>query len=151
MSLKTFISDSDTRLINFFRKISIPFARFALFVVFFYFGLLKVIGLSPASELVERLFVETIPFMSFTTFLVLFGLFECLIGILFLIKGAERVVIPLLFVHMITTFGPLFLLPQETWSAFLVPTLEGQYIIKNLVIMATALGIAANLEPLKKV
>jgi uncharacterized membrane protein YkgB len=88
--------------------------------------------------------------MSFGLFLVLFGLFECLIGLLFLIKGAERVVIPLLLVHMITTFGPLVFLPSETWQAFLVPTLEGQYIIKNLVIIAAAIGIASHLHPIRR-
>jgi len=138
----------DVRIIHFFRRIFIPVARFALFAVFFWFGLLKVIGLSPASGLVEDLFVRTIPFMGFDMFLVLFGLFECIIGILFLIKGVERIVIPLLFVHMVTTFGPLFLLPEETWSAFLVPTLEGQYIIKNLVIIATGIGIASHMHPM---
>ncbi len=126
-----------------------PIARFSLFVIFFWFGLLKAIGLSPAGPVVERLFNQTIPFMGFGTFLILFGLFECLIGILFLMRGAERVVIPLLFIHMITTGGPLFFLPEETWSGFLVPTLEGQYIIKNLAIIAAAVGIAAHLHPLK--
>jgi uncharacterized membrane protein YkgB len=126
-----------------------PVARFGLFVVFFWFGALKVLGLSPASGVVARLFEQTIPFMSFDFFLILFGLFECLIGVLFVIKGLERVVIPLLFIHMITTFGPLVFLPDETWSAFMVPTLEGQYIIKNLVIIATAIGVAAKVKPLK--
>jgi len=127
-----------------------PAARLALFVVFFWFGFLKIIGMSPASGLVERLFEQTIPFMSFGTFLILFGMYECLIGVLFLVKGAERIVIPMLILHMITTTGPLVLLPQETWSALFVPTLEGQYIIKNLLIIAAAIGIAANLEPLKR-
>ena len=95
-----------------------------------------------------NLFTETIPFMDFHTFYIAFGLFECLIGILFLIKGMERVVIPLLFLHIFTTLGPLVLLPGETWQSFMVPTLEGQYIIKNLVIIATAIGIAAHLHPL---
>lgn len=140
----------DVQIISFFRKISMPIARVGLFVIFFWFGILKVFGLSPASGIVENLFNHTFPFMSFGTFLILFGLFECLIGILFLIRGAERVVIPLLFIHMITTFGPLFLLPQETWNGFLIPTLEGQYIIKNLVVIATAIGIAANLQPISK-
>lgn len=142
------LQNIDSKLIPLCRKIFMPCARFGLFVIFFWFGLLKVLGFSPASGVVERLFNQIIPFMSFPTFLILFGLFECLIGILFIIKGAERIVIPLLFIHMITTFGPLFLLPQETWSRFLVPTLEGQYIIKNLVIIAVAIGIASNLEPL---
>lgn len=144
------IQNIDSKLIKFFRQISIPFARFGLFVVFFWFGALKVLGLSPASGLVQALFEQTIPFMHFSTFIVLFGLFECLIGILFLIRGLERIVIPLLFIHMITTFMPLFILPTETWSGFLVPTLEGQYIIKNLVIIAAAIGIAAHLHPLRR-
>lgn len=139
----------DSRLIHFFRKIFIPSARIGLFIVFFWFGFLKVIGLSPASGVVQRLFENTIPFMEFSTFLVLFGLFECLIGVLFLIKGMERVVIPLLLIHMITTFGPLVFLPEETWQKFMVPTLEGQYIIKNVVLIAAAVGIAAHLHPIK--
>src|SRR4051812_31883302 len=103
------IAAVDVRLISFFRKISVPLARAGIFVVFFWFGFLKVVGLSPASELVQRLFEKTIPFISFSHFLVGFGVFECLIGILFLIRGYERVVIPLLFIHMVTTFMPLFL------------------------------------------
>ncbi|HEV7702053.1 MAG TPA: hypothetical protein VGO63_01240 [Candidatus Paceibacterota bacterium] len=144
------IENIDSKLINFFGRVSEPFARAGLFVVFFWFGALKVVGLSPASGLVQALFERTVPFMHFSTFFILFGLFECLIGILFLIRGLERVVIPLLFIHMVTTFMPLFILPSETWSGFLVPTLEGQYIIKNLVIIAVAIGIAANLHPMSK-
>ncbi len=139
----------DLKIIHFFRKISMPVARFGLFVVFFWFGILKVFGLSPATPLVQALFEHTISFMPFSTFIILFGLFECLIGILFIFKGYERIVIPLLFIHMITTFMPLLLLPSETWQAFMVPTLEGQYIIKNLVIIATAIGIAAHLHPFR--
>src|SRR3989344_4556936 len=101
------IRDIDASLINFFRRVSVPMARFGLFVIFFYFGLLKVIGLSPASPLVQQLFEQTISFMSFGTFIILFGLFECLIGILFVMRGFERVVLPLLFLHMLTTFMPL--------------------------------------------
>jgi uncharacterized membrane protein YkgB len=60
----------DVKVIKFFRKVSIPVARISLFVVFFWFGLLKVIGLSPASALVQRLFEHTISFIPFGTFLV---------------------------------------------------------------------------------
>ncbi len=140
----------DVRIIHFFREAFMPIARFGLFVIFFWFGLLKVVGLSPASGLVQKLFESTVPFMTFPTFIVLFGLFECLIGILFAIRGFERIVIPLLFIHMATTFMPLFMLPEVTWSGFMVPTLEGQYIIKNLVIIATAIGVAAHLHPIRK-
>ncbi len=139
----------DVKIIHAFKKIAVPFARFSLFVIFFWFGLLKVLGLSPASELVQNLFEQTMPFMSFDLFLVLFGLFEMLVGVLFLWKGVERIVIPLLFIHMITTLGPLVMLPAETWSGFMVPTMEGQYIIKNLALIGLAIVIASHLHPAK--
>lgn len=140
----------DLALIRFFRWLAEPLARFGLFVVFFWFGALKVVGLSPASRLVRDLFEATVPFVSFPTFIVSFGVLECLIGVLFLVRRAERVVIPLLFLHMGTTFMPLFVLPGETWQQFLVPTLEGQYIIKNVALLAAAVGIAAHLHPIRR-
>jgi uncharacterized membrane protein YkgB len=140
----------DVHLIHFFRKISVPLARVSLFVVFFWFGILKVIGLSPASSLVHSLFDQMVTFMPFDVFYVSFALFECVIGILFLIRGAERIVLPLLLFHMATTFLPLVYLPHVTWQQAWVPTLEGQYIIKNLVIIAAAITVAAHLHPLKK-
>jgi uncharacterized membrane protein YkgB len=147
------LSTLDSEIIHAFRKLSVPVARIGLFIVFFWFGILKVIGtgLSPATPLVEKLFDVTMPIsMSFGTFMILFGLIECLIGILFLIRGAERVVIPILFIHMAATIMPLFCIPTATWSGFLVPTLEGQYIIKNIVIISAAIGIAAHVHPMKK-
>ncbi len=144
------IQTADADLIGFFQKWALPTARFGLFVVYFWFGILKVIGLSPASPLVQALFERTIHFMPFGTFIVLFGLFEMLIGILFLVRGAERVVMPLLLAHMITTVMPLFLVPEATWQSTMVPTLEGQYIIKNLLLIACAMGIAGSIRPLKK-
>jgi uncharacterized membrane protein YkgB len=50
---------------------------------------------------------------------------------------------------MVTTVMPLFMLPSATWSAFLVPTMEGQYIIKNILIIAAAIVVAAHVHPLK--
>ncbi len=124
--------------------------RSALFIVFFWFGLLKVLGLSPAETLVQNLFEHTIPFVSFPTFLTFFGFLEMLIGALFLLPKATRGVIPLLFLHMLTTALPLIMLPEVTWSAPFVPTLVGQYIIKNVVIIAGAMSIAGSIEPRKK-
>jgi len=140
----------DLILIRFFKKISGPLSRIGLFIVFGWFGILKILNYSPASPLVQKLFEETIPFMPFSTFLILFGVLELLIGILFLIKGAERAAFLLLILHMATTFFPLFMLREVTWSGWFIPTLEGQYIIKNIVIIATAMGIVAHLHPLKK-
>lgn len=140
----------DTRLIHLMRRLSMPFGRWAIFIVFFWFGLLKVLALSPASSLVLHLLAKTLPFIQPDLFMIGFGLFEMMIGILFLIRGMERIAIAILLFHMIAVFSPLVLLPDITWSGFLVPTMEGQYIIKNLVIIGLAMSIAAHLHPIKK-
>lgn len=143
------ISSVDRKIIFFLRKISIPFTRISLFIVFFWFGALKVVGQSPANPLVAKLLAQTLPFVGFEQFIIFFGIFEMLIGVLFVWPGLERLVMPLLLLHMASTSMPLFLLPQMTWSAPFVPTLEGQYIVKNLVIIATAIGVAAHIHPFK--
>ncbi len=140
----------DTHIINFFKKHWLMVARISLAIVFIWFGGLKVLGLSPASTLVQELFNTTVTFVPFDTFYILFAWFEVIIGVLFLFPKMTRIVIPLLFIHMITTFGPLVLLPSETWDGFMIPTLTGQYIIKNLVIIAVAMGIAAHVIPVRK-
>lgn len=143
------IEEIDSHILQFCRRTAVPFARFALFVIYFWFGLLKVVGESPASPLVKDLLARTLPFISPELFIILFGIFEMLIGLLFIIPGVERVAIPVLFFHMFLTAGPLVLLPRETWSSFLAPTLEGQYIVKNLALIGLAIGIVAGMEPIK--
>jgi uncharacterized membrane protein YkgB len=140
----------DLHIISAIRTLSEPVARLGIFIVYFWFGALKVLGLSPAEGIVQNLYYHTLPLMPFDTFYLLFGLFECLIGLLFLWRGKERLVFPLLLAHLVTTCMPLILLPEITWNGFLVPTLEGQYIIKNVVIVAAALGIIAHLHPLSR-
>jgi uncharacterized membrane protein YphA (DoxX/SURF4 family) len=140
------IKTIDKFILNILIKIWKPVARIALFVVYFYFGFLKFINLSPATPLVEALFQKTISFLDFNFFMKFFGLFEMLIGITFIIPRLERFAILLLIIHMFIVFSPLVILPNETWQKTLVPTLEGQYIIKNLVIIALALVIGAHLS-----
>lgn len=122
------------------------FARVSIFVIYFWFGLLKVLGLSPASGLVAALLERTIPFLTPEQFIFAFGAFEMLVGLLFLKRGWEKLAIPLFFLHMATTFGPLVMLPAATWQQAGVPTLEGQYIIKNLALIACVLAIAARMR-----
>lgn len=136
----------NTKIIEFFKNTSGPISRIALFVVFFWFGILKVVGLSPASGVVKNLFESTIPVMSFDFFLVAFGVFECIIGTMFLFKKLDKITIPIFFIHMITTFGPLVFLPGEAWGGFLTPTLEGQYIIKNLALIALVFNIGKEVK-----
>lgn len=143
------ISSIDKNIIVFFKKIQNPFARFSIFIIFFWFGLLKLFGLSPANPLVSNLLEKTLPFIRFSDFIIMLGIIEVLIGIGFLIPKLTRIVILVLFFHMITTVMPLFLLPQIAWSGFLMPTIEGQYMIKNILIIALAITIGSRLTPLK--
>lgn len=129
-----------------FQKLEVPLARVALFVVYFWFGLLKLVGVSPAGQLVQALFEKTIHFMPFSIFYIIFSVFEMAIGVLFLIKGLERWALVLLSLHMITTVMPLVLLPHTTWQMFLVPTLEGQYIIKNILIISAAVVVGTKIK-----
>ena len=122
---------------------AIYFSRIALFVIYFWFGILKVFKLSPATPLVLSLLDRTIPFMEAGIFLTIFGLFEVLVGILFLIPKFKKVALILLALHMVMVWSPLLLLPSMTWQGFLIPSLEGQYIVKNLLIIAIALNIAS--------
>ncbi len=130
--------------------LNMPLARIALFVVFFWFGALKVVGLSPANALVAALLQMTLPWWGFSSFIVVFGLFEMLIGILFLWPRTWKLAFFLLALHMVTTFMPLVLLPDVVWQAPFAPTLEGQYIIKNLVIIALAFSVISHLHPVHK-
>lgn len=139
----------DLRAIAWARRLSTPAARAAFFVIFFYFGFLKLIGLSPATPLAEALTAQTIGAGWFdVAFMILAGL-ECLIGILFLIPQATRTVIPLLLIHMAIVCSPLILLPAHAWASPFVPSLEGQYIIKNVALAAMAVGLAASRVPLE--
>lgn len=142
-----FISAFDSKVIKVCTSCNYQFARISLFIVFFWFGILKVVTESPANPLVDSLLQRTLPFFTFEEFIFWFGLFEVVIGILFLIPKAERIALLFLAVHMFTTLGPLVLLPEMTWVAPFVPTLEGQYIIKNVVIVALAIGIASHMSP----
>ncbi|MDG1950463.1 MAG: hypothetical protein P8J32_06655 [bacterium] len=115
--------------------------RISMFVIFFWFGFLKVLMISPADGLVASLLEVTLPSISFEPFFIILGLVEMFIGILFLIPRFTNLNIALLLAHMFTTFGPLVLLPSVGWAGFMTPTIEGQYIIKNLALVALALII----------
>ncbi len=140
----------DLKVIAFFRRIFIPMARASIFIVFFWFGAIKLLGLSPASPLAKALTTKTVGAGYFDTLFVILAVLECVIGILFLFPKATRVVVLLLLLQMVIVCSPLLLVPEFTWQSFLVPTLEGQYIIKNAVVIAVAIGIAASTQPLAR-
>lgn len=120
------------------------FARITFFVIYFWFGILKIFDTSPANPLVAALQEKTLPFLTFEQFIVIFSIYEMVIGILFLFPKLTKVAFILFILHMGMTMMPLVLLPEVSWQGFLVPTLEGQYMIKNLVLIALASSILVN-------
>jgi uncharacterized membrane protein YkgB len=138
----------DLRITRWMARYSLGILRFGLGVIFIWFGALKLIpGLSPAEELVRN----TIYFFDPDFFLPILAIWEVLIGLGFLVglftNRFQRLTILLLFLQMGGTALPLVLLPEVVWTSFpFVLTLEGQYIIKNLVIIGSALVLGATVR-----
>jgi uncharacterized membrane protein YphA (DoxX/SURF4 family) len=127
----------------------VPLLRIALGIVFFWFGVLKFFpNLSPAEELAART-IETISFgaVKANVSLPVLAAWECLIGLGLIFGRFLRATLALLALQMLGTFLPLVLFPQETFSIFpLAPTLEGQYIIKNVVLVGAAIVVGATVR-----
>ena len=149
--MRELIQKFDTHIISHLQRIEASLARATIFIIYFWFGLLKFLGVSPATPLVQDLFEKTINFMPFTIFYTFFSIFEMAIGVLFLVRGFERLAIFLLGLHLITTILPLIFSPQIVWQTFLIPTLEGQYVIKNIFIAALAVVIGSKLVPITSI
>ena len=118
--------------------------RLGLGIVFFWFGALKLVpGLSPAEELVRN----TTYFVDTDLFLPLLAIWEMVIGLGLIFGKFMRITLLLLFLQMAGTALPLFILPEAVWTTFPYGlTLEGQYIIKNLVLIGAALVLGATVR-----
>ncbi|MEK7180044.1 MAG: hypothetical protein AAB706_01070 [Patescibacteria group bacterium] len=145
--MKRFIEGFDYNFIAFARGAYLPLSRLALFIIYFWFGILKILDTSAAIPIVHKLMEKTflISLMTPETFLVIFSIYEMAIGILFLFPRFTRLAIFLFSLHMVMTIMPLFLLPEISWQSFFTPTLEGQYIVKNLALIALVMGIGGKL------
>ena len=139
----------DRRITGWMAKNGITLLRMSVGIVFFWFGVLKFIpGLSPADELATRtIYTLTFGIVQPDVSRPVLAAWECIIG-LGLISGLfMRATLLLLFVQMLGTITPLVLFPSETWTHFpIVPTLEGQYILKNMVLITAAIVIGATVR-----
>jgi uncharacterized membrane protein YkgB len=115
----------------------------AMGIVMIWFGALKPLGLSPAEALVAK----ATAWIPIPGFLHILAAWEIAIGVCFLFKRLHRLALILLFLHMPGTMLPMITLPEETWVHFPIGlTLEGQYIIKNLVLVAAAIVLGGKLR-----
>lgn len=145
-SLITRLHQLDAMVIRFMEVVGVPFLRVGIGVVFVWFGALKPLGLSPAEDLLSA----TVYWWTPEVVVPVIGYWEVLIGVFFLIPPLTRLAILLLAPQMVGTFLPLVLLPGVCWDVFpLGLTLEGQYIVKNLVVIGAALVIGSRVEALR--
>jgi uncharacterized membrane protein YphA (DoxX/SURF4 family) len=139
----------DTNITRWMAKTGIVFLRISLGVIFFWFGFLKFFpGLSPAADLATR----TIEILTFgliqpNVALILLAIWECTIGLGMITGKFMRLTLLLLFAQMAGTLTPLIFFRDETFIIFpFVPSMEGQYIIKNIALVSAGIVIGATVR-----
>lgn len=148
-SLYKLYKSLDVRITNWMADYSIMLLRVSLGIVFFWFGVLKFFpGLSPAQELATR----TIDVLSFglvpaNVSILILATWECVIGLGLIFGVLMRATLFLLWLQMLGTITPLLFFPQEVFIHIpYAPTLEGQYIIKNIVLITAGIAIGATVR-----
>jgi uncharacterized membrane protein YkgB len=136
----------DERLRPFLDRVGVPLLRVSLGVVFVWFGLLKVFQESPVADLVAK----TIYWFDPNLVVPALGVFEVFVGACLVAGRLMRVALPLLVLQMAGTFLVLVLLPEVAFRDGnpLLLTVEGEFVIKNLVLLSAALVIGSRLAPI---
>ena len=135
--MKFALDEIDCYVSSFMSRWGITAVRISLGIIFVWFGILKPLGISPAEPLLKAT-VHWLPLFGPDLWLIIIGWWEVGIGIAFCFRRTIRVAIALLALQMVGTFIPLVLLSEVTFQTGRIPyapTMEGQYIIKNLLIM----------------
>ncbi|MBX7133571.1 MAG: DoxX family membrane protein [Fimbriimonadaceae bacterium] len=139
----------DVRLTRWLAHHGISLLRVSVAVIYLWFGFLKFFpGMSPAQDLAARTIgALSLGMVTPTVAVFLLALLETAIGLGLLFGRRLRIVLLLMLLQMAGTITPMLLFPGETftWAPF-APTLEGQYIIKNLVLVCAALVIGATVR-----
>ena len=139
----------DVRITEWMARHGVLLLRIAVGIVYLWFGVLKFFpGASPAQDLATRTIdILTFGLMPAAVSLPLLAAWECLIGVGMIAGKYMRVTILLLLLQMGGTITPMFFFPGETFIQFpYAPTLEGQYIIKNIVLISAALVVGATVR-----
>jgi uncharacterized membrane protein YkgB len=134
----------DRQITTWMARYGMTIMRVGLGVVFFWFGALKLVpGLSPAEDLVRN----TTYFVNPDWFIPVLALWEMAIGLGLMFGVFMRLTLLLLFLQMPGTALPLVVLPEAVWTQFPYGlTMEGQYIIKNLVLIGAGLVLGGTVR-----
>jgi uncharacterized membrane protein YkgB len=142
--LETQFDRIDQRITRWLAHYGMTIMRVGLGIVFLWFGALKLVpGLSPAEGLVRN----TIYFVDPDWFIPVLALWEMAIGLGLISGKCLRLTLLLLILQMPGTALPLVLLPDAVWTKFPYGlTLEGQYIIKNLVLIGAGMVLGGTVR-----
>ncbi|HNV51981.1 MAG TPA: DoxX family membrane protein [Tenuifilaceae bacterium] len=139
----------DAAVIKWMAKHGLFMLRISIGIIFLWFGALKYFeGMSPAEDLAIKT-ISTLSFNLIPTKIIIYGLatWEVLIGIGLLFNLFMRETLLLLYLQMLGTFSPIFLFPGEVFHIFPISlTLEGQYIVKNIVIISAGIVLGSTVR-----
>lgn len=132
------------RLYGYLEREGATFLKATLGVVFVWFGGLKLAGRSPVEELVAT----TMPWFDAAWFVPVLGVVEVAIGIGLIFELLLPVVLALFAAQMLGTFSILVFHPTIAFQGYnpLLLTVEGEFVVKNLVLLAAGLAIAGSLH-----
>jgi uncharacterized membrane protein YphA (DoxX/SURF4 family) len=139
----------DQRLAAWMAKNGVTLLRVSLGVVFLWFGALKFFpSMSPAEDLATKtISALTLGAVQPAVSLPVLATWECLIGVGLLTGVATRATLLLLWTQMAGTLTPLVLFPSESFTRVpYAPTLEGQDIVKNLVLVSAGVVVGATVR-----
>jgi uncharacterized membrane protein YphA (DoxX/SURF4 family) len=139
----------DTRITAWMARNGLVFLRISVGIVFLWFGFIKFFpGLSPAQDLATRTIeILSLGLLPARTALLILAAWETIIGVGLLFGLFMRATLLLLFLQMLGTLTPVFLFPNEVFTQIpYAPTLEGQYIIKNMVLISAGLVLGATVR-----
>ncbi len=149
MTVPSRLEHVDFRITAWMARNGVTLTRIALGIVFVWFGAIKFVpGWSPAGDLAARTIERlTLGVVEPSLAIPLLAVWETLIGIGLITGQFLRLTLLLLFIQMPGTMLPLVFFPSETFAAFpYAPTLEGQYIIKNLVLLGAAIVVGSTVR-----
>jgi uncharacterized membrane protein YphA (DoxX/SURF4 family) len=144
-----FFDKIDKRVTQWMADNGIILLRLSLGIVFLWFGALKFFpDLSPAEDLAQRT-IEQITFglVPPNVSIYILAFWECLIGLGLILGLFLRATLLLLWLQMLGAIMPIFLFPADVFVRVpYAPTMEGQYIVKNIVLISASIVIGATVR-----
>jgi uncharacterized membrane protein YphA (DoxX/SURF4 family) len=148
-NLTSLFNRLDARITRWMARYGILFLRISMGIIFLWFGALKFFpGLSPAAGLATRT-IERLTFglIAPDVSIIILATWESLIGLGLITGYFIRATLLLLFLQMLGTISPIFFFPKEVFTILpYAPTLEGQYILKNMVLISAGLVIGSTVR-----